>query len=551
MNEIKYDDPAFEKLVNDFLNERWRFNPTEATFEGVHRFDGELDYVDQESVATFLKKEEQCLSELMKFKESGDLSQDRILDLEILSGQLKRDIAADRYFNRFRRDPSVYIDLAVFSCMALLLREFAPKEVRLQALLKRLREIPRMLLQGMENLRSAELIPPVWLKIGRQSADAAQKFFSDIILNVSGQIEHLRNDLLAAATLASKTLKNYSEFLSDELSQKPAGDFAAGREYFDFLLSDFHRLPYNAADIEKVGSEYMEKTLDEIKRLTAEIDPRKKWTEVIDDVKRDTPTSESLLDRYRKEIDKTRRFIVDNDLVSIPDGETLSVIETPASHRGVLPYAAYLSAPPFEKEQEGIFWVTPVDPDADEPRAKEQLSGHSHAAIAVRTLHEGYPGHHLQFCHANRVDSKIRRIFGTSVFAEGWALYCEEMMREQGYLNDNKTRLIQLKDQLWRACRIVIDVRLHTGQCTFDEAVDMLVDVARLERTNAVAEVNRYTQSPTQPMSYLIGKIEIEKLINNYRDKFPDVSLREIHNKLISYGTIPVSLVRNSMLGTN
>jgi len=149
------------------------------------------------------------------------------------------------------------------------------------------------------------------------------------------------------------------------------------------------------------------------------------------------------------------------------------------------------------------------------------------------------------------VKSKIRRLFGTPVFAEGWALYCEELMRDQGYLNDSRTRLIQLKDQLWRACRIVIDVRLHSGRMSFDEAVDMLVDVARLERTNAVAEVSRYSQTPTQPMSYLIGKIEIENLLEEYKKRFPEITLKEFHDQVLSYGTIPVALIHNSVLGTN
>ncbi|MEW5925656.1 MAG: DUF885 domain-containing protein, partial [Candidatus Zixiibacteriota bacterium] len=370
-------------------------------------------------------------------------------------------------------------------------------------------------------------------------------------LNESMRAGELKNDILAAATLASKAFRNYFEFLDGELSKRSKGDFAAGDEYFNFLLREFHLLPYDSDKIEKIGLESIESTLEVIKSLAAEISPHKDWTEVIETIKNETPPKENLLDHYRAEITKSRNFILENDLVTVPDDESLKVIETPASHRNTYPYAAYLTAPPFEKNQEGIFWVTPVDENADESRQKEQLAGHSHAAIAVRTLHEGYPGHHLQYCHANRIDSKIRRIFGTSVFAEGWALYCEQMMSEQGYYNDKKTRLIQLKDQLWRACRIVIDVRLHTKRCTYDEAADMLVRVARIERSNAEAEVNRYTQSPTQPMSYLIGKLEIDRLLKIYREKNPDIQLKKIHDKLLSYGTVPPALVRNSMMGTN
>ena len=551
MNAAEYNDTTFEKMVDEFLDERWKYNPTEATLEGIHDYDGELNQVDEETIRGFLRKEEELLGKLDNFKNSDRLSPDRRLDLEILSDQLRKDIVSDKKFNRFRRDPSVYVDIAVFSCLALLLRDFAPLEERYLSLIRRLKEIPRLLMQGMENLRTADSIPSVWLKIGRESSQAAQKLFSDIILNRSGEVEELKNDLLAAATLASKAFKKYTEFLAERLSQKPEGDFAAGKEYFEFLLKEFHRLPYTADEIEKSGSRYIERTLAEIKKIAAEVGPGKDWTEVIEDIKNETLPAGTLLDYYRDEIVRSRDFIVERDLVSIPEGESLEVVETPASHRSTYPYAAYLMAPPFEEAQEGIFWVTPVDAAASESKKKEQFSGHSRAAIAVRSIHEGYPGHHLQFCHANRVKSKIRRLFGTPVFAEGWALYCEELMRDQGYLNDSRTRLIQLKDQLWRACRIVIDVRLHSGRMSFDEAVDMLVDVARLERTNAVAEVSRYSQTPTQPMSYLIGKIEIENLLEEYKKRFPEITLKEFHDQVLSYGTIPVALIHNSVLGTN
>jgi uncharacterized protein (DUF885 family) len=204
----------------------------------------------------------------------------------------------------------------------------------------------------------------------------------------------------------------------------------------------------------------------------------------------------------------------------------------------------------FEEPQRGLFWVTPID-KSNPTAAREQLAGHSRAAIEVRTLHEGYPGHHLQLCIGNRLKSRVRRIFGTAVFVEGWALYCEEMMKKEGFYTGKKTELIQLKDQLWRACRVVIDVRLHNGEFSFEEAVEMLVKTAGLERINAEAEVRRYSQSPTQPMSYLIGKIEVEGLKRDFIRKFPQISLKAFHDRLLSYGSVPITLVRKQLPGTN
>ncbi len=546
MNDI----PAFDRLIDNFLEEYWEFYPHEATFAGIHKYDDRLDHVDYSTRRKFLGRQQEIVDRLQEFEKHGNLDNERLLDLEILKAHLTRDILSENLFNRFERDPSIYINISVFASLILMLRNFAPIEDRYVSLVSRLKEIPRFLIEAEENLRRAEAVPEVWLNLGREMAASSQKFFSDVIIDASREVESLKNDLLAAGTLASKAFANFSEFLEKELSKKPKGDFACGREYFEFLVNEFHMLPYSLKELDNIGETFIREMTDAIKRLSEEIDPGKDWTDVIGDAKSRTPTPAELLDHYRREISGTRRFVIDKDIVTMPPGESLEVIETPSIHRPTYPYAAYMMPGPFETDQQGFFWVTPVAGNDSPDKQKEQLSGHSLPAITVRSIHEGYPGHHLQLCLANKIKSKVRKIFSTSVFCEGWALYCEELMKTKGYYRDRQTELIQLKDQLWRACRVVIDVRLHTGQLTFDDAVRMLIEKARLEETSAVAEVKRYTQSPTQPLSYLIGKIEMERLAVDYFSRYPDARLKEFHDKLLSFGSIPVALVRKSLLGT-
>jgi uncharacterized protein (DUF885 family) len=140
-------------------------------------------------------------------------------------------------------------------------------------------------------------------------------------------------------------------------------------------------------------------------------------------------------------------------------------------------------------------------------------------------------------------------LFSSTVFVEGWALYCEEQYRQRDYYPDKKTELIQLKDQLWRACRVVIDSALHTGRMSTDGATEMLVDIAGLEKINARAEANRYSQTPTQPMSYLIGKIRLEELSREYRTHHPNRSDRQFHDDLLSFGSIPFDLLNTALRG--
>ncbi|MEW5923850.1 MAG: hypothetical protein AB1746_07680, partial [Candidatus Zixiibacteriota bacterium] len=185
MSNSNLGNAAFDRLVDEFLLERWGFNPTEATFEGIHDFDCDLEQLDQSSLDLYFQKEESLLYKLDEFKKNCALSDERMLDLLVLECNLKKDIVSEKLFNRHRRDPSIYISLAVFSCMALLLRDFAAREVRHKALISRLKKIPHLLQQGMDNLHDAASIPPVWVKMGASSARAAQKFFSEIILNES------------------------------------------------------------------------------------------------------------------------------------------------------------------------------------------------------------------------------------------------------------------------------------------------------------------------------------------------------------------------------
>jgi uncharacterized protein (DUF885 family) len=283
--------------------------------------------------------------------------------------------------------------------------------------------------------------------------------------------------------------------------------------------------------------------------VATSIDGTRKWFEIAETLRGNHPLAEKIKDWYVEESAKLKKFIVENKIADIPEGETISIIDTPPFLCSTIPYAAYMQPAPFEKAQTGHFYVTPIDPDLPPKEQDEQLEGHNRYKAVLTAIHEGYPGHHLQLVCANRVPSKVRRLFGDTVFVEGWALYCEEMMREKGYLTDPGSALFQLKDQLWRACRVVIDVGLHTGGMTFDQAVDMLVNVARLERVGATAEVKRYTESPTQPMSYTMGKLLIKELRDEYHKKMgPDYKLKDFHNKLLSYGSLPLKIIRDEML---
>jgi uncharacterized protein (DUF885 family) len=246
---------------------------------------------------------------------------------------------------------------------------------------------------------------------------------------------------------------------------------------------------------------------------------------------------------------RARQFVLDHDLVTIPEGEELKIVDTPMFLRNQIPYAAYMPPGLLEEVQQGVFVVTPVDPNDPPEKQEEKLRGHGNDDLPITALHEAYPGHHLQLVVAN-LNKSLPRLFGgflSSLFIEGWAFYCEEMMEQQGFIDKPIQRLGRLQAQLWRAARIILDASLHTGKMSHEEAVEFMVEKANLEPSDAEVEVNRYTQTPTQPMSYLMGKYEIMQVVDEYRVRFPDHSLKQMHDALLSGGSLPPRLLRRHL----
>ncbi len=540
----------FQDLVDQILEYRWKVNPVDATYSGIHKYDGLLENFSPVFRKSYHNKLKGFSKKLKRFYSKKEkLTDGELLDLNILDSSLETEVKYEKEYKRFMRDGSIYPSLALSGCNVFIIRDFTSPEQRGKNLLQRLKQIPAFLKQGERNLKKAKNIPGIWTEIGMETTMSGKAFFRTSIQKFAEEVPQLKNSILKAAQEAENSFEKYYNFLKEKILPKAKGDFACGKKFFDYLLSSYHQLPYDSKDLLKIGEKVIRNTQDEMRRISKRIDPGKSWSEILTDIKKLHPDRGSLLSFYKEEMMKSYDFVKSKELVTLPEEEELEVIETPIFVRHLIPYAAYMSPAPFEKTQKGFYWITPVDQNLPPEKQEQQLQGHNVFKSVVTSLHEGYPGHHLQLVLGNRVDSKVRRVFGTTVFVEGWALYCEEMMYEQGYYTDIRTRLFQLKDQLWRGCRVVIDVKLHTKKMSFDQAVDMLVNMAKLERVNAIAEVKRYTQEPTQPMSYVIGKLEVLKLRDEYEKlKVAEFDLKKFHDQLLSYGSIPVKLVREKIL---
>jgi uncharacterized protein (DUF885 family) len=537
------DDPAVDDAERAYLDLRVALSPESATGLGLHTRDAELDDYTLAGFEDGLKRREAMLAALQTRFRAPHVSLAKKIDLELVEHHLEVSLRSDRDTKPLVRNPEEYLR-PLNTLFFMIARDYAPAEERARAVRERLEKVPAMIAAAKANLDNP---PRIWTEVAIESAREAPAFFDQIRGFLASSLKDDPARTARSVAAAQAAFADYTKFLEHDLLPRSQGDFAAGRPLFDFLLHEGDFLDENADDILALGKRVFGETDAQMTALAKKIDPAAKgWPEVTRRLKDKHPTPAQLIPDYRTQLARARAFLVQKDVVSFPPDDDCVVAETPPFERATQT-ADYEGAPPFDPQTKGMFFVTPADSSLS-PKAREELLRENYdAGQADTVVHETYPGHHLQLSFARRNPSLVRKASETDLFAEGWALYCEELMFELGYYTDEE-RLVQLDWTLVRAARILIDVGLHTQGMTFEQAVSILTDKVHLERTLALNEVKRYTSTPTQPLSYLVGRENVLALRSEYQKRDPAFSLKKFHDALLSHGTIPLKLVAEEML---
>jgi len=526
-------------------------NPVLATQLGDHRYDNQLGHFDPQTLDRQLAEMKAEL-EVIQTMDSSGFAVDAGIDYILAAHALKYFIRDSEVKRDEYRDPDTYLSIAFAGVFLLIMKDFAPLPERLVSVLGRTQQIPRVLAEGKKNIIPAET-PKLWAELALENTQMGSGIFAGLLPSLAPQAPEIEEQLNQACQAAVTAIQDYSTWLESDVIPNAQGDFPVGKDYFETLLSENHMVDWDSDWLLERGYQLYDETLAEMEDLARQIDPQRSAKELVESIKDDHPSAEGLLDAYRAAMESARQFVIQNDLVTIPENETLKIIETPAFWRNQIPYAAYMQPGLLEEVQEGIFVVTPVNPDDPPEQQEEKLRGHGNDDLPITALHEAYPGHHLQLTVAN-LNKSLPRLMGgflSTLLIEGWAFYCEEMMEQQGYINKPIQRLARLQAQLWRASRIIVDVSLHTGRMSHDEAVEFMVEKANLEPSDAKVEVDRYTKTPTQPMSYLMGKYEILQVVDEYRTAYPDHSLKQMHDAILEGGSLPPRLLRRRLFPDN
>lgn len=532
-----------QRLAKAYVEHVVRCSPEEATALGIHDRDGELTDRTPAAEAARLTSA-RALLERIRRELSGPVDAATRIDALLLTSALRAEISRRTHGSPLQQRPQDY--LAPLDAMFLMVaRDYADKSARGRLLARRLRALPLALDRAKAQLGRP---PSVFTRIAIDRARGGSAFLREVRAFYAQLPEAQREDGIAAAAEAEAALAGYAAWLDATVLPRSDGAFAAGREHYQDLMRHELFLDETPEALRAFGERRVASLLAEMNTVAARIDPAATSFEpVLARVKQAHPTADAILPTYRKEVARARAFLVSRGVVAMPPGDDLAVVDTPAFMRSTVT-AAYDRAPPFDGATRGFFFVTPVDTSSTPADQEAYLGENDYGDIVNTSVHEAYPGHHLQLSFARRHGSLARRVLDPPVLAEGWALYTEELMHELGYYDD-AARLVQLQWALVRASRVVIDVGLHVQGWSVDDAVRFLTETVRLARVVAESEVRRYTTTPTQPSSYMVGREQIFLLRAKMRARDPKLTLRRFHDALLGLGGTPPALAGEELVG--
>jgi uncharacterized protein (DUF885 family) len=536
----------FDALVDTWIAEELAVSPVEATILGADGDHGSLGAWSASALEQRHASDEGWLRRLTALY-TAQLDLDRSVDAGLLQSALRgRRVYAD--WEHWRRDPATYLDPCLHGVFSLFLNRLFPEPELVSYAASRLGEVPQVLADARANLRS-ELVNPLICERGLGQARAAVPYFRELLpAEVTDQ--GLRTTLSEAGDVAASAMEEFASYL-EGLTSDSKGSYALGEERYTTLLRDKELLGYGAEELRRRGEAAWAEIDEQMQELAREVDPSAdSWRSVIESLNADHPSSpEEMLSAYADWTARARAYLSDNDLVTLPEGEKCLVEPSPPFQRPILAVASYSQPPAFRPGLTGHFFV-PFPPEGTSSEdVQKRLASNSFHSIPTISVHEAYPGHHWHLTWMKANPRRVRQMVWSSYYAEGWALYAEKMMREQGFYEDPRAELCHLDARIFRAARIIVDTGLHIGDLDVESAVEIMRTRASLPEPVARAEVGRYCAWPTQAPSYLTGSLEIERIRETYlSEKRGD--LKQFHDSLCGTGSMPLGLAEEALMGS-
>jgi len=535
---------AFDTLVDEYFDFYFQFHPTAGTQAGFHQYDGKLEDFSRAGM-------DAEVAGLLKFQnrfgsiQSSDLSQESAGDLEVLTTAIQGRLLELQNIQMWRKDPDVYISDLSYGIFLIMRRDFAPAADRLRSVISREREIPRILDAARQNISNP---PKVYTQVALQQMPDNIKFFQNDVPEAFWEVQDpkLLAEFQASNAAAITALSQYQDFMGKDLLPASHGDFRLGVENFrkKLLYDEMVDIPLDR--LLEIG--YQQR----FKEVAARIDPHRSPEAVLADLRQDHPPADQLLQTFRDTLGGLRQFIEQHHIITIPSTVPPIVEETPPFARALTTASMDTPGAYETKATEAMFNVTLPAPTWKPEKVEEWMQGFNRGTIISTAIHEVYPGHYTQFLWLQSAPSKTRKLLYNASNAEGWAHYTEQMMLDESYGNhDPKLRLGQLLDALLRNARFIVGIEMHTGKMTLEQGQEFFVREGFQVPPVAEVEARRGTSDPTY-LYYNLGKLQILKLREDYRkQQGSKFTLQEFHDRFMRQGSVPMKIIRKSMLGSD
>ena len=559
MSQSSSDAPAhrtnspqdYDKLVDDYFDGYFTFHPTAGTAAGFHQYDTKLEEYSQksrEAEIAFLIEQRQRFGSLDPDHLNGE---EQRADLQLVMNDINARLLELQNIRMWQRNPDIYSSSPSYTIFILMSRNFAPAAERLKSVIAREQQMPANFAAAKANLKD---VPKVYTEIALEQLPGIISFFQN---DVPAAFKSVTDPKLLADFKASNDkvifeLQRYQDFLKSDLLPVSNGDFRIGAENYrkKLLYEEMVDIPLDR--LLQLGYDDLHKNQAELKRVAAQIDPKKTPEQILAQLEQDHPKPDQLLQSFRDTFTSLVDFLQQKQIITLPSQVKPIVEETPPFARALSSASMETPGPYEEKATEAFFNVTLPEHTWSAEKTKSWMEGFNRGTIISTAVHEAYPGHYTQFLWIKQAPTKVRKLIGCGSNSEGWAHYSEQMMLDEGYGNgDLKLRIGQLQDALLRDARYIVGIQMHTGKMTLDQATDFFVKEGHQTPAVAEREAKRGTSDPTY-LVYTLGKMEIMKLRADYKQKMGDkFNLEQFHDEFMKQGDPPIKIIREKMLGND
>ena len=524
---------ALHKLANDYYNWRNENDPVSSSNAGLHTWDDRLADFSPAKIAERAQHVRALLDKVRAMK-IDTWPKDEQIDAILFRSQLENVDFQNRVLKFERTNPQTYIGECVSAIFSLLKKEYDTPRKRALSATARLKAMPPMLKQGLTNLQKPVKL---YAKLAIDSARSIDPLLKDSLMALDVDLapnEH--EELIKARDAALSAAHSYADDLEKRM-RKMVEFVPMGEASYNYYLKRVLLLPLDAREVEMIGRVENARyhALEALLPNPKLADPDPKRAANI------PPDQASFLKAYESRETEMINFLKEHNLISLPNYlGPFQIRQLPEAFKPTSP-GGFMNPPGvYDKDSTGFYFIPTYNP--------QSKNFYIRAAIEdPRPIlgHEGIPGHFLQLSIANRLTDEIRRQHQDGVFVEGWALYGEEMLMRTGlYPNNSPAQGQILRLSRYRGARIGVDVNLHTGKWTFEQAVKYFMDAGGLDREAAEGEAAGAASNPHQKISYIIGKWQIMNLLGRYKDRQGDnFRLGQFHDDLIKNGSLPVSVI--------